>query len=1011
MDAKQIEYFKSTAQSLVDQVARNSYNNAEQIIRLIREWEKVFLEESVPSQGLLQSTFVDGLGEVWTYMDRVINNPARKWNKELSFPAWGLSHPVIKALILPKWRGPDSGIMYLINEYLGNAFEEATELQPLLNSLYALGWKDEEIIPSVCLGSENPFYATFPVKGSWRQTYQVPDGEKKISLFGQYVLPLLPAKKGFLGLGKEEGYKKTIDELYSEKGHRQNLRIYWVSYLADFYPEGLVDCEREYLKKQEYQSSPVQTDFVILHILINKDTVRYENLALEIAREPGTPIEMRFSIYHALNKTFNGKYDAQITEVGEKHFQLFQTVPAKDHYVYDPNTFEGPLLNAYTDYLSSRSVGNAAQRVTQFIDGATFVLNGYLRYLREKWKEQSIPWLLTALFKDPQYIGRSNRHYYSYIFDDLAKYDLRSSIDKIIEFSVTLADKKTKLIVAKLLSKYPEEIIPLATALLSEKTTDQRVTGAMILAAINTPQTRQVLDEAVDQETNDDTRDIILESLQQERFAKPMTDQEVSVMIDKADKRKKLSRWGEKLIPEENVPALYWKSSGKQLTEKEIRFLFYRMKRSKSGNSDIEARQVLPLLDHSQTSAFAKVLVAAFQESNADSKLKYYLTFGGLLGDDEMMHNLHMLFKKNIADKRVKMAESVVGALAMVGTDKALRIVESIYRKYANKKPAISAAAKDALVAAATEQNITMEELGDRIIPNFDFDGLYRSIDIEGHAYRAFVGVDFKINFFSEDNKLRKSLPSNASKELKTEIKEMEKEINDVIKTQPGRLEKCMLDSRRWNVEQWNSFFYNHPIMFVYATKLLWGTYDEQGKLHTIFHVTPNAELFNINDEEVSLDDNLKIGIIHPTQLTEDQVNAWKDKVYQSGFTTLFEILDRPVFVAPEEEKEKSSSRRFFEQVVPKGADFVNTFLVKRNWHKGNGDGGRSEFTKTFNANLRAYANIDGPAVFYQGGTAPAKVFEIYFQGTSWSEKVFIKDVPPIFYSEVLADIDLLIKA
>jgi hypothetical protein len=191
----------------------------------------------------------------------------------------------------------------------------------------------------------------------------------------------------------------------------------------------------------------------------------------------------------------------------------------------------------------------------------------------------------------------------------------------------------------------------------------------------------------------------------------------------------------------------------------------------------------------------------------------------------------------------------------------------------------------------------------------------------------------------------------------------------------------------------------------------LWGIYDDQGKLLNIFYCTSNAELFDVNDEEVSLDDNARIGIIHPTQLTAEQINTWKDKVYQSNLTMVFDILDRPVFVAPQEEMETSVSKKFYEQNVPKGADFVNTFLVKRNWHKGSGDGGRSEFTKTFNADLRAYASIDGPTVFYQGGNAPAKVFQIFFQGKGWGDKVLIKDVPPIFYSEVLADIDLLIKA
>ncbi len=127
---------------------------------------------------------------------------------------------------------------------------------------------------------------------------------------------------------------------------------------------------------------------------------------------------------------------------------------------------------------------------------------------------------------------------------------------------------------------------------------------------------------------------------------------------------------------------------------------------------------------------------------------------------------------------------------------------------------------------------------------------------------------------------------------------------------------------------------------------------------------------------------------------------------------TMFPILDRTIIKVDDAEKGDSASRRFFGQSVPKGADFVNTFLVKQQWLKSTGDGGMSEFTKSFkNGTIRANANIDGPAAYYQGGTAPAKVYEINFWGKKWDDKILLKDLPPIFYSEVMSDIEQLIKA
>jgi hypothetical protein len=60
---------------------------------------------------------------------------------------------------------------------------------------------------------------------------------------------------------------------------------------------------------------------------------------------------------------------------------------------------------------------------------------------------------------------------------------------------------------------------------------------------------------------------------------------------------------------------------------------------------------------------------------------------------------------------------------------------------------------------------------------------------------------------------------------------------------------------------------------------------------------------------------------------------------------------------------------------------------------------------------IHASAYIEGLAVWYQNGTAKATVQEISFWGKNWQDKTTLKDIPAIFYSEVMADIDKLIQA
>ena len=60
---------------------------------------------------------------------------------------------------------------------------------------------------------------------------------------------------------------------------------------------------------------------------------------------------------------------------------------------------------------------------------------------------------------------------------------------------------------------------------------------------------------------------------------------------------------------------------------------------------------------------------------------------------------------------------------------------------------------------------------------------------------------------------------------------------------------------------------------------------------------------------------------------------------------------------------------------------------------------------------MNAYANIEGPTAYYQGGTTPAKVYEVSFTNSQNRERIELKDVPKVFFSEVIADLTALINA
>ena len=103
-----------------------------------------------------------------------------------------------------------------------------------------------------------------------------------------------------------------------------------------------------------------------------------------------------------------------------------------------------------------------------------------------------------------------------------------------------------------------------------------------------------------------------------------------------------------------------------------------------------------------------------------------------------------------------------------------------------------------------------------------------------------------------------------------------------MVKSQSSRLEHYLVVQRRWTAAQWQQFFLNNPVMFIYATKLLWGMY-ENGQLKECFLCHEDTTLINADDEEISLPDDSMIGIVHPMQLSTEQLQTWRRKFFDQS--------------------------------------------------------------------------------------------------------------------------------
>ncbi|OQP58407.1 DUF4132 domain-containing protein [Niastella populi] len=554
-------------------------------------------------------------------------------------------------------------------------------------------------------------------------------------------------------------------------------------------------------------------------------------------------------------------------------------------------------------------------------------------------------------------------------------------------------------------------------ALLNHKSADARQAAAQILGMIGTPEAKTVLQKAIAGEKNDDARDIMLQVVA-EGIYDEAGDEMIAQLIEDARNRGKLAKPLEEWLTEAELPTLYY-ANGTQLSKDEIRFLLYRMNRVKTMRSDLEARLIIDRLDKEKAAEFALHLIKLFIDKNTKPEHKYLLALSALLGNEAVAEKIRITIDKWIDDSRFKMAEYGVGALALQGSNKALRWVELYSRKYKTKKANVGAAALAALEAAAEELNITVYELGDRIVPDFGFEGLFREFDVDGENYRAFIDSNFKIAFFNDDNKKLKAIPASADSELKEAFKAIAKEVRDVVKSQSSRLEHYLVVQRRWNKAQWEQFFLTNPVMFIYATKLVWGIYDKN-VLKQCFYCQEDTTLVDVEDNEILIEEAAQIGIVHPLQLPESELKQWQRKFFDLSVEPVFSQLDRKIYPMTPEDKQVTIIQTFNGIKTESGS--IKTTLERYGWRKGpTGDGGTIDtfFKDDHAGNLMAVLEVEGVSVSGFDSDYDPKLGMLYFRNRPKERKAWVthpkddKDpvliplgnLPEVFYSEVMTGV------
>jgi hypothetical protein len=558
-----------------------------------------------------------------------------------------------------------------------------------------------------------------------------------------------------------------------------------------------------------------------------------------------------------------------------------------------------------------------------------------------------------------------------------------------------------------------------AAQLLTHKKGDVRLAAITLLEHLGTSEALALMKARLDVEEDDDVRDTILLALERAGGGAGFSPEELQARIVKT-----LSKFKEPPVPWLKPSALpLVKQDGTKLTHDEIRYLLYRQSRCKEMRADLEAKPLYADLDRSQNGETAAKALSAFLGSGQNAEHRWVFGWAALVGDDRIIAPLFKAIQDWADSGRGKLAEYGAQALALLGTDHALMMVESLSVRYRVKNKNIGKAASDAFAEAAEARGVSVEELGDLVVPWLGFEaGKPRLVETGKTTVEVSIDQDFKLSF--RDTKTGKrsgKLPTGTPATVQAEFKEMANTLKEAAKAQVLRIETLLVRQFRWPVSRWQELYLRNPLLRPFTQRLVWSRQGEAGEPTLVFRALEDGTLTDVNEDSVILPATGSVTIAHPLDLEETTRTAWLQHLADYDIAPPFPQLDRPVIRVKDEEK----GMRFGKHVhgTELNAMTFRGRAEKIGWVRGSvvDGGGVTSYRKTFAAaGAEAFLNLDG--MFIGIGMDDAITLgEVYFVRTGMVKTgsytydepskeddprlVPFGEVPPVPFSEVMGDL------
>jgi hypothetical protein len=432
-------------------------------------------------------------------------------------------------------------------------------------------------------------------------------------------------------------------------------------------------------------------------------------------------------------------------------------------------------------------------------------------------------------------------------------------------------------------------------------------------------------------------------------------------------------------------------------------------------------------LDAADTEPQPTYTVTRYVTDGNEAFLGGVVAVAGVLRDSALLPQLRRLAIKTVTviggqfgnPRSLRLANSSAQAMADIGG--ASSITELLALERSVRHGTLLRQIRKAIDALASAQGLTRDQLLERAVETHDLDaaGKRRTPLSRGSAEVAVDGRTATLLYVDEQQTPRKAVPADVKQADAEALAAVRNELKAIRKTIAGervRLDGVMATDRRWPLNDWRSWYLDHPITGRMTRTLVWVFSTPEGP-DVIGIPLDAASVVTSSGAQAEIPAGAEVRLWHPIHATTDDIRAWRRYLLDQQVVQPFKQAFRELYVlTPAEEQTGLYSNRFaghaFGQVqaraLMKGRGWAPVAVA---WWDDGIDNGVAR--RTFDAaGIRAEFYFD-PIHDLEPAATDLYPFctsdQVRFVDVRTDDSIALAEVPPLVLTEALRDVDLFV--